>query len=177
MKNDNCDKIEELLVDFADCVLSKQDTTLVRKHLDGCQDCRDTVKALEESLTMAQLIWNDNLAEPAVRHRRTAARKYIQIAAGLLFVIGIFFAYHAKDKTTTAPPEIAVASTLPTLDEILLQIETEGIAARVLARAELIQQNPDRIPNSAKHVQNEYRHIVRMYPETATAKKAAKLIH
>ena len=66
MKNDNCDKIEELLVDFADGLLSEQDTMLVREHLDDCSACRDTAIALKESLEMAQVIWNDNLAVPVI---------------------------------------------------------------------------------------------------------------
>lgn len=176
MKNDNCDKIEELLVDFADGLLSEQDTMLVEKHLNGCPDCRDTEIALKESLEMAQVIWHDNLAVPVKNHRRLVSR-YIQIAAGILFLMGLFFAGHSNRKDTTGNIEIAHASSLPTLREIELQIEWEGIAARLLAKADLIKQNPDRVPNSTEHVQNEYRHIIAMYPETETAKKAAKLIH
>jgi hypothetical protein len=176
MKNDNCKQIEELLVDFTDGMLSEQDTLLVKQHLKDCTTCTDTVRALEESLSMAQVVWNDNLTEPATKHRRPVSR-YIQIAAGLLFVAGLFFASDNKPKDTTAPPEIARAAALPTMREIELQIEWEGIAARLLAKAELIKQNPDRVINPQEHLQNEYRHIVRMYPETTTAKKAAKLIH
>jgi uncharacterized protein YhaN len=80
MKNDDCKQIEELLVDFTDGVLDESDEKLVKRHLDGCQDCRQTVKALEESLSMAQVIWDDNLDKPATkRHRHTL--RYIQIAA------------------------------------------------------------------------------------------------
>ncbi len=176
MKNDNCKQIEELLVDFADGVLDEQGDMLVRRHLQGCQGCRQTVKALEESLSMAQVIWDDNLTAAATkRHRHTI--RYIQIAAGLLFAIGLFLAgYNANDKADTGDVEIAQAASLPTFEDIKLQIDMEGIAARLLAKANLIKRNPDRVPNADEHVQNEYRHIIQMYPETATAKKAAKLI-
>jgi hypothetical protein len=176
MKNDNCKQIEELLVDFADGELNDTDAATVKQHLEVCADCTDTVKALEESLSMAQVIFNDNLTEHTTKHRRPVSR-YIQIAAGLLFVIGLFMASHNKPKDTTVPTGTTQASSLPTMREIELQIEWEGIAARVLARAELIKQNPDRVINPDEHLQNEYRHIVRMYPKTETAKKAAKLIH
>jgi hypothetical protein len=176
MKNDNCKQIEELLVDFTDGVLNETDAAIVKQHLEDCTDCTDTVKALEESLAMAQVIFNDNLTEPAKKHPRPISR-YVQIAAGILFVAGLFFANYNKQQNVTPPTNTARASALPTMREIELQIEWEGIAARVLARAELIKQNPDRVTNSAEYLQNEYRHIVRMYPETATAKKAAKLIH
>lgn len=177
MKNGDCKQIEELLVDFADGVLDEFDEKLVKRHLDGCQDCRQTVEALEESLSMAQVIWDDNLDKSATkRHRHTL--RYIQIAAGVLFAIGLFLAgFHANDNDKTGDVEIAQAASLPTFADIKLQIEMEGIAARLLAKADLIKRNPDRVPNADEHVQNEYRHIVKMYPETATAKQAAKLIH
>jgi hypothetical protein len=176
MKNDNCKQIEELLVDFADGELNGLDLALVREHLDSCQSCAGTAKALKESLSMAELIWDDNLSEPATK--RLPFNRYIQIAAGILFVIGMFFAYNPNPKNTTPPPtEIAQATQLPSFAEIEYQIAMEGIAARLMAKAEMIKQNPDRIPNADKHIQNEYRHIVAMYPETLTAKKAAKLIN
>lgn len=174
MKNDNCKQIEELLVEFADDTLSEQDSLLIQEHLNSCQDCAQTVKALKESLIAAQMIWQDNLAEPVTKRR--PVRRYIQIAAGILFVVGLFFAGHTTPKDTTTLSDIAQAGSLPTLHEIELKIEWEGIAAMLFAKAELIKQNPDRVANSTEYVQNEYRHIVEMYPDTMTAKNVAKLI-
>ncbi len=176
MKNDNCKQIEELLVDFADGELNEFDRVLVEEHLDGCPSCAETAKALKNSLSMAQVIWQDNLDGPIVKRR--PVRRYIQIAAGLLIVAGLFFvSYNKPEEATTSEIEIAQADTLPTLAEIELQIEMEGIAAMVLARAEMIKKNPGKIANPAEYLQSEYRHIVKMYPETLTAIKAAKLIH
>ena len=176
MKNDNCKQIEEVLVDFTDGVLNETNAATVKQHLEDCTDCTDTAAALKESLSMVQVIFNDNLTEHTVK-RRSHFGRYIQIAAGILFVAGLFFANYNKQEDVAPPTNTARASALPTMKQIELQIEWEGIAARVLARAELIKQNPDRVSNSAEFLQNEYRHIVKMYPETATAKKAAKLIH
>jgi hypothetical protein len=101
----------------------------------------------------------------------------VALSAAAMIFLAVMLLQTSKEKDGTGDVEIAQAGSLPTFADIKLRIEMEGIAARLLAKADLIKRNPDRVPNADEHVQNEYRHIIQMYPETTTAKKAAKLIH
>jgi hypothetical protein len=101
----------------------------------------------------------------------------VALSAAAMIFLAVMLLQTSKEKDGTGDVEIAQAGSLPTFADIMLQIDMEGIAARLLAKADMIKQNPDRVPNPVEHVQNEYRHIIQMYPETTTAKNVAKLIH
>ncbi|MGD0519372.1 MAG: zf-HC2 domain-containing protein [Thermoguttaceae bacterium] len=81
MKNETCDKIRLLLVDYSDGSLSANETRQIADHLAQCPACREEFRLLEHSLALAREVWNEAatnepLAVPrGIRTRRRTIRR------------------------------------------------------------------------------------------------------
>ena len=64
----SCEKIEEMLVDYADGRLSPGESNKVAEHLEKCEHCRRILGALQRSLKLAEVIWADGLTETKEIH-------------------------------------------------------------------------------------------------------------
>lgn len=162
----SCEEIGQMLVDYADGQLSADESSKVAEHLIKCEDCRRTLRALQRSLELAGVIWEDGLAETeAIRipiPRKTTAPhwlKYAAIAAGILFVVTISVIWRALVRPGEGEPTFA---------EIEHRITESYSAARLLAAADLLAKYPD-----TKAVANQqYHYLVKKYPETHAAAEA-----
>ena len=162
----SCEEIREILVDYTDGRLSQSDSNKVGEHLRKCKNCRRMLNALQRSLELAGVIWEDGLAEineiripipgktPKIRWPRYAA-----VAAGILLVITTAVLWRAFLR----PPKKEISFV-----EIERRITESGSAARLLAAAELLADYPD----AKSIVKEQYHYIVETYPETAAANKA-----
>lgn len=161
----SCKDIEEMLVDYADGQLSQSDSNKVAQHLAKCEECRKLLDALQKSLGLAGVIWTDSLTEtenisiPAAKSRKIRWPRYAAIAASVLLVATASIVWH----TLTRPKVNEL-----TFAEIERKITESGTAARLLAAAELLNDNP----KVETIVKQQYQHIVQTYPETAAAAKA-----
>jgi anti-sigma factor RsiW len=161
----SCKDIELMLVDYADGQLSPSDSSKVSEHLAQCRECQKLLDALHKSLDFAGLIWSDSLAEteniriPAAKIRKIRWSRFAAIAASILVVATTSAVWH----TLTRPKGGEL-----TFAEIERKITESGSAARLLAAAELLSENP----NAETIVKQQYRHIVETYPETSAATKA-----
>jgi anti-sigma factor RsiW len=166
----SCEDISEMLVDYADGQLSAGESSEVAAHLTRCEDCRRTLRALQRSLELAGVIWEDGLAETeAIRIpilRKTTAPhwlKYAAVAAGILLVVTISGIWRALVRPTEGEPTFA---------EIERRITESYSAARLLAAADLLAKYPD-----TKAVANrQYHYLVKKYPETPAAAEAKSRI-
>ncbi|MBA7668713.1 hypothetical protein ES703_76828 [subsurface metagenome] len=163
----SCEDISEMLVDYADGQLSASESSEVAEHLVKCESCRRTLEALQHSLELTGVIWEDGLAETKTI-RIPIPRKviklrwprYAAIAASILLVLTSAVVWRALVKPTEKEPTFA---------EIERKITEAGNAARLLAATDLLAQYTD-----AKTVANhQYRYILETYPDT-TAATAAK---
>jgi len=59
----SCEDISDMLVDYADGQLSPSESSEVAEHLTKCEQCQRTLQALQRSLELAGVIWEDGLAE------------------------------------------------------------------------------------------------------------------
>ena len=161
----SCEDIEQMLVDYTDGQLSPSDSSKVAEHLAQCKHCRMLLNGLQKSLELAGVIWADGLAEtenisiPAAKTRKIRWPRYAAIAASILLVATASVVW----RTLTRPK----ASEL-TFADIERKITESGSAARLLAAAELLGENPE----AETIVKQQYQHIVETYPETAAAAKA-----
>jgi len=166
----SCKEVKEMLVDYADGQLSQSDSSKVAEHLSKCQECRTVLDALQKSLELVGVIWADSLAEtdniriPFIKTRKIRWPRYAAIAASILLVAIASIVWH----TSTQPK----ASEL-TFAEIERKITESGSAARLLAAAELLSDNPE----AETIVKQQYQYIVEAYPETTAAAKAKSRIH
>lgn len=161
----SCEDIEKLLVDYADGQLSPSDSSIAAEHLAQCEHCRRMLDGLQKSLELSGVIWADAHTEtekidiPAAKNRKIPWLKYAVIAASILLVATASVVWH-----TLVRPK---ASEL-TFAEIERKINESGSAARLLAAAEMLGENPE----AETIVKQQYQHIVEAYPETTAATKA-----
>ncbi len=162
----SCEDIEQMLVDYADGQLSPSDSSEVAKHLARCEHCRRLLAGLQKSLELAGVIWADGLAEidniriPATRKtRRIRWTRYAAIAASILLVVTASVVW----RTLVRPEETEI-----TFAEIERKITESASAARLLAAMELLAEYPD----AQAIVNQQYRYIVEIYPETTAANEA-----
>jgi len=174
----SCEDIKEMLVDYADgqsrqgwpSPLSPVESNKVAEHLAKCQHCQKMLEALQKSLELAEVVWEDGLVEtkeiraPILgKARKIRWFKYAAVAAGILLVVSTSIVWRALIKPTKK--EISFA-------EIERKITESGSAARLLAAAELLAEYTD----DEAFVKQQYRHIIEIYPKTTAAAKARSRI-
>ncbi len=98
MKPNECDAIQELLIDYADGEASNADGVRLERHLDHCGHCRAELKALRRSLFVAQSLWKDSaslvhgIKIPSCQRRRRSVLLTLSISAAAalaLLTIGL----------------------------------------------------------------------------------------
>ncbi|MEJ2647517.1 MAG: zf-HC2 domain-containing protein [Sedimentisphaerales bacterium] len=168
----SCEDIEKVLVDYSDGLLSHEEKSHVSQHLEKCENCRKLLEALERSLELSSIIWEDNLTDiekvkiralPKVK--KTHWLRYASIAASILIAMtaGILWcSFHRQGEKQT---EL-------TFEEIEKNINDSANAARLLAATELLADYSD----YKDVVESQYRYIAQTYPGTPAAEKI-KLKH
>jgi predicted anti-sigma-YlaC factor YlaD len=160
-----CEDIELMLVDYADGQLSPVDSNKVADHLAKCANCRKLHSGLQKSLELAGIIWTDGLTEtenicnPAIKTRKIRWIRYAAIAASILLAATVSVVWHALTR-----PKVSEL----TFPEIERKITESGNAARLLAAAEILSDNPE----AETIIKQQYKYIVEAYPETPAAAKA-----
>jgi hypothetical protein len=162
----SCKEIERMLVDYADGRLSASKSSKVASHLAKCEDCRRILAALQRSLELAGIIWEDGLAETEAIRIPVPEKvekfrwiRYAAVAASILIVLVSLIVW----RTFLSP-----AKQEPTFAEIERKINESGSAARLLAAADLLAEYPD----TETIAKRQYHYVVKKYPETPAAAKA-----
>jgi len=161
MMLDTCKDIEEWLVDYTDKLLDSDSSKRVAEHLRQCESCQGKADALERSLALTQVIWQDTLElaqkQPVTRLtygpglRRWVFRGTAVAAILLLASLAVFRYMPLRP----ASPQL-------TAERIEFQIEAEASAARLLATAELLARKP----HAKTLAQQQYQYILDHYPTT-----------
>jgi hypothetical protein len=165
----SCEKIEEMLVDYADGQLSTGESDKVARHLEKCESCQKMLSALNKSLELAGIIWTDGFYETKeIRDpihgttKKIPWTKFAAVAAGIALLLTTSIIWRAFMNPAKPPlKKINFA-------EIEYRINNAGNAARLLAATELLAEYSD----SQSIVKEQYRYIVETYPDTQSAKKA-----
>ncbi|MGB2806800.1 MAG: zf-HC2 domain-containing protein [Sedimentisphaerales bacterium] len=162
----SCKEIEQILVDYADGQLSSGESSEVAEHVAKCERCRQMLRALQRSLELAGVIWEDGLAEteairiPAPKKvRKVRWFGYAAIAASILLVVTISGVWRALVSPTEQEPTFA---------EIERRISDSASATRLLAAADLLAKYTD----TKAMAKRQYHYLVKKYPETPAAAEA-----
>jgi len=162
----SCENISEMLVDYADGRLSPSESSEVAEHLTKCEQCQRTLQALQRSLELAAVIWEDGLAETKAFHIPIAHKtgkahwpRYAGIAASVLLIFTVSIIRHVL----VGPPESE-----PTLAEIEHRISDSASATRLLMAADLLVKHPD----TEDIAKRQYHYVVKKYPQTSAAAEA-----
>ena len=165
-----CEEIREILVDYADGRLSQSDSNKVAEHLGKCKNCRRILDALQRSLELSEVVWEDGLAEinkiraptpgkaPKIRWSRYAA-----VAASILLVATASVLWRALTRPAKKQTSFA---------QIERYVTDSASAARLLAATDLLAKCTD----DEAFVKQQYRHIIEVYPNTTAAAKAKSRI-
>jgi len=162
----SCKEIDKMLVDYADGRLPLGESSEVAEHLAKCERCRRILNALQRSLELTGIIWQDGLAETEdihipIAHKTRQAHwpRYAAIAAGILLIFTVSVIRHALvDPSKSGPP----------FAEIERRISDSASATRLLAAADLLAKYPD----TEAIAKRQYHYVVKTYPETPAASKA-----
>jgi len=162
----SCEKIEKMLVDYADGLLLPDESNQVAEHLEKCEHCRKILKALNKSLALVGSIWEDGLTETEDirilipgKLRNIPWTRYAAAAAGIILLLTTSVIWQTLMKPVEKEINFA---------EIERSITEAGTAARLLAATELLAEYPD----AKSIVDKQYRYIVETYPDTSAADKA-----
>ncbi len=148
-----CKDIEEHLVDYVDDLLDGATGECVAEHLRGCEACQHRADALNRSLALTRVIWQDSLQQS---QRQPVIRRWVlrgTVAAAIVLIASVI-AFRFLPAQPTAPQVTA--------EQIALQIEVEASAARLLATAELLARKP----HAQALAQRQYQYLLEHYPRT-----------
>jgi hypothetical protein len=168
----SCEEVEKILVDYSDGLLSHEETSLVLQHFEKCAKCRKLLKALERSLELSSVIWEDNLRDiekvkiPVLpKVKKIHWLRYASIASSILVAATAAILWCSFHQPGAKPKELS-------FEQIEKNINDSANAARLLAATELLANNPD----NKEIVENGYRYIARTYPDTPAAEKIKLII-
>lgn len=161
----SCEDIQEILVDYADGELSSGQSDDVKAHLGRCENCRKLLEALQKSLELATVVWQDNLKETEavkipIRPKTVKIHwfRYAAVAASIFVVVTTSIIWRGINR----PKETELS-----FEEIERNIADSASAARLLAATELVAEYPD----AKGIVEQQYRYIAETYPQTPAAAK------
>ncbi len=160
-----CEDIREMLVDYADGELSPGQSSEVTEHIETCENCRKLLTALQKTLDLATVVWENGLKETEAvkKPARPKPRKihwfrYAAVAAGILIVVTTSIVWREINR----PQKTKIS-----FEEIERSITESANAARLLAATELLVDYPD----AKEIVEQQYRYIAQAYPRTPAAEK------
>jgi anti-sigma factor RsiW len=158
-----CEEFADRIVDYVDGELPEDEAQTVARHLAECDRCRQTAEALRRSLGLAQILWNGNLAEPAVvapsrRVQRLQPRSFYIVAAAAVILLATGTSFLVFFRHTPRPTPI-------TFEEVQRQVARAGTAAQLLAATRLVAQ----CEGTESIVQQQYRYILSEYADTPAA--------
>lgn len=165
MTGKTCEDIQEMLVDYVDGGLIASQSSEVTGHLETCENCRKLMIALQKSLDLATVVWEDGLKETEAikipirqKTRKIHWFRYAAVAASILIVVTTSIVWREMNK----PQKVELS-----FEEIERNITESASAARLLAATELLADYPD----AKEIVEQQYRYIAETYPRTPAAAK------
>lgn len=167
MTKQPCHEINEKLIEYVDGELPEHQTACVEDHLKQCESCRSLVAALERSLELAMMIWQEGETsallskKPAMRTRQPIPR-VAALAATVLIVLGASVIWWALTRQYQPEGERI------TLDEINLRLQRTAVAAQDFAVAEMFAQQP----GSEDIARDRYVYVIENYPDMEVAEQA-----
>ena len=192
--NEPCKKIRPLLADYCDGELPPSHAASIAAHLADCASCRVEVRLLEDSLSLAQEVWNENVSPlptnlrsvpgegPGVWAVGSKSRPKVLLVGGLalcasIVFVAIGFSLFSAGKPSTArksnsPPLNNVTPVPAVVEEVdaMEYIAREGRAARLAASMQMLATEP----NLKAYKDNAERYLRENYADTTAVRMLDK---
>ena len=166
---EKCPKIPiEKLIEYCDGELSKNETEQVAQHISNCQICKANVKALHNSLSLVQNIWetekdkwgNLKSFEKHTPYKFTI-KKLISVAAGIIIIFAISL-FWLKQKTNNLKMPVLTAK------EIEIKAEYAAVAAQLLAVGDMYAAQA----GAEKYAIERYNDLIESFPSSPQSEQA-----
>jgi anti-sigma factor RsiW len=163
MTRTTCEELVDRIVDYVDGELPANEAEIVARHLSECPRCRQIASDLQRSLSLAKVIWEDNLEDTAAAapvRRSWKVRRgpfyALAVAASVLFAIGLLVrpVFHQSPRNQ-----------IVTAEQVERQVARVGRAAELLAATRIVAQ----CEGTESLVEQQYRYILREYADTPAA--------
>jgi anti-sigma factor RsiW len=165
----------ESLVAYADGELSPAEAEQITKHLIRCKSCKTMLSALQRSLQVTQTIWKNDEARWPKKYSfkrpilsRRLVRRLATVAASILLVIGVGVMrrvlYSPSEQIRALRPEPTAAK----MDEIEIQVQRAGVAAQMLAVADMLAAQP----GGEEYAEKRYTYVINSFPQRDESKQA-----
>jgi anti-sigma factor RsiW len=190
MTRTTCEELADSIVDYVDGELPANEAEIVARHLSECPRCRQIASDLQRSLSLARIIWQDNLADMAAVGG-DAVGAGPRACPSLEGNQGGVPLRHPSGRTTKSPRRtsfyvLTVAASVVfaagilmmpvlhrrprnqilTAEQIEQQVARVGRAAQLLAATQMLA----RCEGTESIVELQYQYILREYADTPVAK-------
>ncbi|MBN2591343.1 MAG: zf-HC2 domain-containing protein [Sedimentisphaerales bacterium] len=169
---EKCPKIPiEKIIEYCDGELSQNETEQVAQHISDCQICKANVQVLQNSLSLAQNIWEGEKGKwgdlQSFNKRKLykfPIRKLISIAAGIVIIFSVALLWlHSKSNETTNLKMPKLTAT-----EIEIQAEQVAFAAQLLAVGDMYAAQP----GAEQYAAQRYNDIIESFPSSPQSEQA-----
>jgi uncharacterized protein YbaR (Trm112 family) len=166
---------KDTLIAYADGELPPDQAEQVKTHMVCCEDCKSMLSAVQRSLQVTQLIWKSDEAQwPRKRSFRKPllsiwlAKRIAAVAASILLIVSVGvmrrLLYKPGEEMFPVRQEIPVLK----IDEIEIQVHHAGLAAQMLAVADLLAAQPEGEQYAAKR----YNYVINSFPQRDECEQA-----
>jgi hypothetical protein len=176
VKEYNCQDIsQETLVAYADGELPASEAQQIKKHIAHCENCRTMLKALQRSLLVTQTIWKSRQAQWPKKYSykkpllsRWLVRRLTAVAASILVLISIGVIRLALYRPTEKTFSIKQEPKLQKIDDIEMEVHRAGLAAQMLAVADMLADQP----GGEQYAEKRYTYIINSFAGREESKLA-----
>jgi hypothetical protein len=156
----------EMLVAYADEELASNEAEQITKHIARCENCQKILSALQRSLQITQAIWQSDEAKWPQKHSfkkpissRWSVRRLAAIAASILLVCGVGIMRRLLYRSSEETFKIKTEPTAAKMDKIEIEVQRAGLAAQMLAVADMLAAQP----GGERYAEKRYTYIMNSF--------------
>jgi len=165
----------ETLVAYVDGELPPAEVEQIIKHIARCESCKTMLSALQRSLQVTQVIWQSDEARWPKKHsfkrpilNRWLVRRIAAVAASILLLLGVGVMRRVLYKPSEQIRPIKPEPTAAEIDEIEIEVQRAGIAAQMLAVADMLAAQP----GGREYAEKRYNYVINSFPQRDESKQA-----
>lgn len=152
----------EKLVAYSDGELPPDEAKQVEEHINNCRNCQTILKALQDSLKVAQEIWQSDEAKwgdlrsfKKPNLSRWPIKQLAAVAASILLICGVGLMWLMSETSE----QTHVVGKAPTIEEIKIEADRAAIAAQMLAVGDMYAAQP----SGEKYAVQQYNDLIESF--------------
>jgi hypothetical protein len=167
---EKCQKIPiDKLIAYCDSELQPDETQHIAEHINSCQNCQEMMDALQDSLKLAQDVWQTDTTKWGDLHsfikpylHTLPIIKIASVAAVIILIFSLSLIYLLSNSNEQLKPPVLTAK------EIELQAERSAIAAQLLAVGDMYAAQT----GAEKYAVERYNDLIESFPSSPQSEQA-----